>query len=141
MCLAKDSWSSDAAYCDTMRANFWGNKLHILDHHAEQQCILGNYFHTFASTADHMTNTGALKVNEHLQVEGFSNVFAIGDCNNISEAKTAYNAELHAGVAVGNISNSVNGKQLTAYRTGTHAMLQMELWLQHIYVGLNQLSG
>ncbi|XP_056903448.1 apoptosis-inducing factor 2 [Takifugu flavidus] len=76
-----------------------------------------------SSFSDHMTNSGALKVNEHLQVEGFSNVFAIGDCNNVNEAKTAYNAELHAGIAVGNIANSVNGKRLTAYRTGNVTML------------------
>lgn len=74
------------------------------------------------STADHMTESGALKVNEHLQVEGFSNIFAIGDCSNVNEAKTAYNADRHAGVAVGNIANSVSGKQLTAYRTGTHTL-------------------
>lgn len=68
-----------------------------------------------------MSESGALKVNQHLQVEGFANIFAIGDCNNVNEAKTAYNADRHASVAVGNIANSVSGKQLTAYQTGTHA--------------------
>lgn len=84
-----------------------------------------------------MTESGALKVNEHLQVEGFSNIFAIGDCNNVSEAKTAYNADQHAGVAVGNIVNSVNGKRLAAYRTGTHTLAmvpsQMERFNKHAY--------
>lgn len=87
-----------------------------------------------------MTENDALKVNEHLQVEGFSNIFAIGDCNNVNEAKTAYNAERHAGVAVGNIANSVNGKRLTAYGTGTqthtHTQLHMVILLKHINVGL-----
>lgn len=95
--------------------------------HGEQQGVLVNPACTFVSTADHMTESGALKVNQHLQVEGFANIFAIGDCNSLDDAKTAYNASRHAGVAVGNIANSVSGKRLTAYRTGTHARSRRSL--------------
>lgn len=77
-----------------------------------------------------MTESGALKVNEHLQVEGFPNVFAVGDCNDVREAKTAYNAGLHADVAVANIANSVSGKQLKAYRTGTRTQTPRSLYKQ-----------
>ncbi|KAK5854422.1 hypothetical protein PBY51_015493 [Eleginops maclovinus] len=73
----------------------------------------------FGSLAD----GGALKVNAHLQVEGFSNVFALGDCTNIKEPKTGYNAMLHAAVAVSNITNSLSGKELTRYQTGSVTML------------------
>ncbi|KAM9847675.1 ferroptosis suppressor protein 1 [Aulostomus maculatus] len=66
---------------------------------------------------------GALKVNEHLQVEGFSNVYAVGDCNNIREPKLAYHASLHAAVAVSNIASSLSGRPLTSYRTGNVTML------------------
>ncbi|XP_031159523.1 apoptosis-inducing factor 2 [Sander lucioperca] len=66
---------------------------------------------------------GALKVNDHLQVDGFSNVFAVGDCADIKEPKLAYHAGLHAAVAVNNISNSVRGKELTSYHTGNVSML------------------
>lgn len=79
-----------------------------------------------------MTESGALKVNEHLQVEGFSNIFAIGDCNNVDEAKTAYNADRHAGVAVGNIANSVSGKQLTVYQTGTHTLTMLPSQMERL---------
>lgn len=65
-----------------------------------------------------MTDSGALKVNQQLQVDGFSNVYAVGDCNNIDEPKMAYHAGLHAAVAVSNISNSLSGKELTSYQTG-----------------------
>lgn len=67
-----------------------------------------------------MTDSGELKGNDHLQVEGFINVFAVGDCAHIGEPKTAYHASLHAAVVVSNIANSVSGKRLTSYRTGGH---------------------
>lgn len=71
-------------------------------------------------TAGCMADNGALKVNDHLQVEGFSNVFAVGDCANVNEPKMAYHAGLHAAVAVSNIANSLSGKELTSYHTGRH---------------------
>nr|XP_033469241.1 apoptosis-inducing factor 2 [Epinephelus lanceolatus] len=70
-----------------------------------------------------LADNGALKVNDHLQVEGFSNVFAVGDCANVNEPKMAYHAGLHATVAVSNIINSLSGKELTSYRTGNVTML------------------
>ncbi|XP_077938101.1 ferroptosis suppressor protein 1 isoform X1 [Gasterosteus aculeatus] len=70
-----------------------------------------------------LADNGALKVNDHLQVTGFSNVFAVGDCADVNEPKMAYHAGLHAAVAVSNISNSLSGKELTSYRTGNVTML------------------
>ncbi|KAI3363549.1 hypothetical protein L3Q82_012146 [Scortum barcoo] len=70
-----------------------------------------------------LADDGALKVNDHLQVEGFSNIFAVGDCANVSEPKMAYHAGLHAVVAVSNIANSLSGKELTSYHTGNVTML------------------
>lgn len=65
-----------------------------------------------------LAQNGALKVNKHMQVEGFDNIYAIGDCANVNEPKMAYHAGLHAGVAVKNIINSLTGKSLTSYNTG-----------------------
>ncbi|XP_008320791.1 ferroptosis suppressor protein 1 [Cynoglossus semilaevis] len=70
-----------------------------------------------------MSNSGALKVNQHLQVLGFTNIFAIGDCADIKEPKMAYHAQLHASVAVNNIICGLSGKQLTSYHTGNVTML------------------
>ncbi len=67
-----------------------------------------------------MAESGALKVNQHLQVEGFDNVYAVGDCANLDEPKLAYHAGLHAAVAATNIINSLTGKCLTSYRTGNN---------------------
>uniref|UniRef100_A0A3B5L383 Ferroptosis suppressor protein 1 n=1 Tax=Xiphophorus couchianus TaxID=32473 RepID=A0A3B5L383_9TELE len=78
---------------------------------------------SLASTCRHlaaikgsMAADGALKVNQYLQVEGFSNIFAVGDCADLREAKLAYHAGLHAYVAVSNIISSLSGKPLTPYR-------------------------
>ncbi|KAJ8359547.1 hypothetical protein SKAU_G00160720 [Synaphobranchus kaupii] len=76
-----------------------------------------------SSLCDCLTENGALKVNPHLQVEGFENIYAIGDCADINEPKMAYHAGLHAGVAVTNIINSLLGKALTSYKTGSVTML------------------
>eukprot|EP01133_Synstelium_polycarpum_P005677 gene5677-6557_t len=54
--------------------------------------------------ADKMTEHGRLRVNPTLQVEGYENIFAIGDITNIEELKTAYNAAYHANVTAKNIS-------------------------------------
>ncbi|XP_028278641.1 apoptosis-inducing factor 2-like [Parambassis ranga] len=70
-----------------------------------------------------LADNGALKVNDYLQVEGFSNVYAVGDCADIKEPKMAYHAGLHAAVAVSNIANSLQGKALKAYCTGNVTML------------------
>ncbi|TMS04909.1 Apoptosis-inducing factor 2 [Larimichthys crocea] len=76
-----------------------------------------------SSFSGSLADNGALKVNAHLQVQGFSNVFAVGDCADVNEPKMAYHAGLHAGVAVTNIANSLSGKELTSYRTGNVTML------------------
>ncbi|XP_005996180.1 apoptosis-inducing factor 2 isoform X3 [Latimeria chalumnae] len=70
-----------------------------------------------------LADNGALRVNEHLQVEGSENIYAIGDCADVKEPKMAYHAELHAKVAVKNIVNSLTQKPLAAYEPGRLTML------------------
>lgn len=70
-----------------------------------------------------LAQNGALKVNKHMQVVGFDNIYAVGDCANVNEPKMAYHAGHHAGVAVKNIINSLTGKALTSYNTGNVSML------------------
>lgn len=84
-----------------------------------------------------MAEDGALRVNQHMQVEGFSNVFAAGDCANVSEPKLAYHAGLHAAVAVTNIINSVCGRKLTSHHTGNITMLMAMGWND----GVGQFNG
>lgn len=60
-------------------------------------------------------------MNEYLQVEGCSRVYAIGDCADVKEPKMAYHAGLHASVAVTNIVNSMKQRPLKAYKPGKEA--------------------
>lgn len=71
--------------------------------------------------ANQLASNGALTVNEYLQVEGCSHVYAIGDCADVKEPKMAYHAGLHANVAVANIVNSMQQKPLKAYKPGKGA--------------------
>lgn len=59
-----------------------------------------------------------MRVNEHLQVEGHSNIYAIGDCADLQEPKMAYHAGLHASIAVANIVNTAKQRPLKAYKPG-----------------------
>ncbi|XP_069316841.1 ferroptosis suppressor protein 1 isoform X1 [Eulemur rufifrons] len=70
-----------------------------------------------------LAGNGALRVNEHLQVEGHSNIYAIGDCADVREPKMAYHAGLHANIAVANIVNSTKQRPLKAYKPGALTFL------------------
>ncbi|NXL57729.1 AIFM2 factor, partial [Chordeiles acutipennis] len=70
-----------------------------------------------------MASNGALKVNKHLQLEGYDNIYAIGDCADLKEPKMAYHAGLHANIAVTNIINSLINKPLKTYEPGSLTFL------------------
>jgi len=54
---------------------------------------------------------GFIKVNSHLQVEGKTNVFAVGDVTNFPESKLMYTADAyHAPVVAKNVSSVAKGK-------------------------------
>ncbi|KFP27269.1 Apoptosis-inducing factor 2, partial [Colius striatus] len=72
---------------------------------------------------DKMASNGALKVNTHLQLEGYENIYAIGDCADVKEPKMAYHAGLHANIVVTNIINSLTHKPLKTYKPGSLTFL------------------
>ncbi|NWX49672.1 AIFM2 factor, partial [Steatornis caripensis] len=76
-----------------------------------------------AAFGSKMARNGALKVNEHLQLEGYENIYAIGDCADLKEPKMAYHAGLHANIAVTNIINSLTHKPLKTYKPGSLTFL------------------
>ncbi|KAM9955494.1 hypothetical protein ACTFIW_000096 [Dictyostelium discoideum] len=57
-----------------------------------------------------INESGQLKVNLSCQVQGYDNVFAIGDCTDFDEFKTAYNAGYHAAIAAKAIDALSKGK-------------------------------
>jgi NADH dehydrogenase FAD-containing subunit len=62
------------------------------------------------------TEKKSLKVNQHLQLEGYPNIFVGGDINNVQEEKTAQNAERHAHLIVKNLERLQNDKPLIAHK-------------------------
>ncbi|KAM4032886.1 ferroptosis suppressor protein 1 [Anomaloglossus baeobatrachus] len=72
---------------------------------------------------DKVLSNGALKVTDYLQVEGYNNIYAVGDCADLREPKMAYHAGLHAQIAVTNIIHSLTDKPLKTYKTGPVTML------------------
>ncbi|KAL0564788.1 hypothetical protein V5O48_017250 [Marasmius crinis-equi] len=66
-----------------------------------------------------LTETGLVKVKPTLQLEGRSNVFAVGDIVNWSEQKTAMKALAHVAVVVKNIIDLLAGKPTMAVYKGS----------------------
>jgi apoptosis-inducing factor 2 len=70
-----------------------------------------------------LDKNGFVKVNKSLQIEGYENIFAMGDILDINEEKLAQNADKHAHIVLENISKVITGEKLSEYFTGTRPML------------------
>tara|TARA_Y100000034_G_scaffold137001_1_gene218235 strand:+ start:9065 stop:10108 length:1044 start_codon:yes stop_codon:yes gene_type:complete len=66
---------------------------------------------------------GHVNVNEHFQVVGQDNIFAIGDVTGIREEKTAQNAELHAETCVNNIEALEKKEPMVPYKAQKRALV------------------
>lgn len=69
------------------------------------------------------TNKGALKVNDHLQLCGYENIFAGGDVCSISEEKTAQNARHHGSIIAKNIHKLMKNKRKISYKPKKRIMI------------------
>jgi len=56
-----------------------------------------------ADFSTHLDHMGRVKVNQYLQLEGYPNIFAIGDITNIPEPKLSSAAKVHGGIVAENI--------------------------------------
>lgn len=66
---------------------------------------------------------GCIKVNDYLQVEGHSNIFAAGDITDCKEEKLAQTAENHANVVIHNIMCCEKGKKMMEYKSSPKPMI------------------
>ena len=57
-----------------------------------------------------------LKVNQFLQVEGYDNVYALGDCVNTPEHKMAAHAGTHANCIASNFIKELKGQEKSPYK-------------------------
>eukprot|EP00057_Strongylocentrotus_purpuratus_P001259 XP_001197537.2 PREDICTED: apoptosis-inducing factor 2 [Strongylocentrotus purpuratus] len=69
------------------------------------------------SLASSMDERGALRVNSYLQVEGFEEIFAVGDCSTADQQKMANKARLHGESVASNIPLHADGKAMKPYKT------------------------
>lgn len=65
-----------------------------------------------------MDEKGALKVDNCLRVEGFKNIYAIGDCTNIDEPKLGMYAIKQGETMATSILNMDKGKPEATYKPG-----------------------
>mmetsp|Transcript_10490 Transcript_10490/g.20664 ORF Transcript_10490/g.20664 Transcript_10490/m.20664 type:complete len:407 (+) Transcript_10490:61-1281(+) len=81
---------------------------------------------------------GQVKVNKYLQVEGMTNVFSLGDCNNVPETKMMMTSMSNKGaeflktkgqadIVLANMDALRRGKPLTEYIGNKHMSLKMML--------------
>ncbi|MGW6058682.1 NAD(P)/FAD-dependent oxidoreductase [Streptomyces sp. NPDC055189] len=74
------------------------------------------------------TPQGQVRVTESLNVEGHSNIYALGDLTDLAEAKMAANAMKHADVIAENIRARVRGERPAAvYRPAPHPSILVPL--------------
>ena len=57
-----------------------------------------------------------MKVNQFLQVEGYDNVYALGDCVNTPEHKMAAHAGTHANCIASNFIKELKGQEKSPYK-------------------------
>ena len=62
-----------------------------------------------------MTERGTLRVDDFLQVEGQTDIYALGDCTDVPETKLAYHAQEQAKVLLSTINAVTNGGAPTKY--------------------------
>ncbi|KAI9272011.1 hypothetical protein BY458DRAFT_509220 [Sporodiniella umbellata] len=71
---------------------------------------------------DWLDDSGCVKVEKNLSVQGKDNIFALGDVNNIGEPKLYYTAHMQAMHFTHQLSNILQGKYMEPYRFSTPTM-------------------
>jgi len=79
--------------------------------------ITPNYDFMKKNFGDKLNPKGFIKVNEYLQLEGYHNIFAVGDVSDRTEEKTAQNAERQARIVVKNIFALEKKDKITKYHS------------------------
>lgn len=65
-----------------------------------------------------LVSSGVLRVNEYFQVEGYSNVYVIGDCVDVRMFKMVYFVGFYVNIVVVNIVNFVKQWFFQVYKLG-----------------------
>ena len=73
--------------------------------------------------SDVLNDENYIIVNEHMQVKGNKNIFAVGDVNDCAVEKTAQNAERQAKIIVYNLRALESGGELKKYSAKKTALV------------------
>lgn len=68
------------------------------------------------SFSDKIDETGLIKVDATMCVEGMENIFALGDCSTIATAKMGYLADIQAALLAKNITSAARGGVMKRYK-------------------------
>lgn len=75
------------------------------------------------SMGSSVDDRGCLKVNEYLQVEGYDDIFAIGDCVNTNEPKVAYLGQQQAATVFHNLGQKAREQPLKTHKLDDKPMV------------------
>ena len=78
-----------------------------------------------------MDSLGRLQVDDFLQIKDVSDVYAIGDCNDVPEIKLAYGAETQGKYIAEQIKLKHEGKTVSPYNV--NSTLSETAFLKHVY--------
>ena len=65
-----------------------------------------------------MEKNGQLKVDEYLRVEGYQDIYAVGDCCNSKDIKLGFTAGMQGALVASNIKARLDGKPEKAWSPG-----------------------
>ncbi len=67
-----------------------------------------------------MESSGRLKVNEFLQVDGYQDIYAVGDCCNSKDIKLAFVAGMQGELLADNLAKKYNGQPQKPWQDGIY---------------------
>lgn len=73
--------------------------------------------------SDCLDERGFVIVNNHLQVKGYRNIFAVGDIIPLDQEKLGQNAEFHADVVFHNLASFDKRQKMKSYEPASRFML------------------
>ena len=76
-----------------------------------------------AELPDILDGKGLIKVDSNMQVQGYENLYALGDCSNLDTSKHGYVARIQGTLLGEMLLKSAAGKQVKPYKTPSFAII------------------
>lgn len=76
-----------------------------------------------ADLSDILDGKGLIKVDSSMKVQGYENLYALGDCANLDKNKHGYLANVQGAMLADALLKSAKGKQIKPYKTPSFAII------------------